>query len=77
VQGIREQHDQFPLIADAAGDMVVGQFGSFVKGFLQKYTEPIEDGDVIFLSDPCAQREPNAQSPDPRARASACLARED
>jgi hypothetical protein len=32
--------------------MVVGQFGSFVKGFLLQYTEPIDDGDVIFLSDP-------------------------
>jgi len=25
--GIREQHDEFPLIADPSGKMVVGQFG--------------------------------------------------
>ena len=32
--GIREQHDEFPLIADRQGRMVVGQFGSFIHGFL-------------------------------------------
>ena len=26
--GIREQHDAFPMIANSAGKMVVGQFGS-------------------------------------------------
>ena len=25
--GIREQHDEFPLIADPSGKMIVGQFG--------------------------------------------------
>ena len=28
--GIREQHDEFPLIANRDGKMVVGQFGSFI-----------------------------------------------
>ena len=28
--GIREQGDAFPLIADPAGKMIVGQFGSFI-----------------------------------------------
>ena len=27
---IREQHDEFPLVTDAAGNMLVGQFGSYV-----------------------------------------------
>ena len=31
--GIREQGDAFPLIADPAGKMIVGQFGSFIDGF--------------------------------------------
>jgi N-methylhydantoinase B len=32
--GIREQGDAFPLIADYTGKMIVGQFGSFIGGFL-------------------------------------------
>ena len=50
--GIREQGDAFPLIADHKGRMIVGQFGSFIDGFLKAYDEAIEDGDMIFLSDP-------------------------
>lgn len=50
--GIREQGDAFPLIADREGRMVVGQFGSFIDGFLQGYEGTIEDGDMIWLSDP-------------------------
>ena len=50
--GIREQGDAFPLIADHNGKMVVGQFGSFIDGFLRGYEGDIEDGDVIWLSDP-------------------------
>lgn len=50
--GIREQGDAFPLIADPAGKMIVGQFGSFIDGFLKGYDGTLEDGDMIFLSDP-------------------------
>ena len=50
--GIREQGDAFPLIADPAGKMIVGQFGSFIDGFLKQFDGTIEDGDMIFLSDP-------------------------
>ncbi len=50
--GIREQHDEFPLIADPQGRMVVGQFGSFIGGFLDNYDGTIEEGDVFLLSDP-------------------------
>ncbi len=50
--GIREQGDAFPLIADHRGRMIVGQFGSFIDGFLKAYDGEIEDGDMIFLSDP-------------------------
>ena len=31
--GIREQGDEFPMIANLDGKMVVGQFGSFIHGF--------------------------------------------
>ncbi|MFV3126841.1 hydantoinase B/oxoprolinase family protein [Niveispirillum sp. KHB5.9] len=50
--GIREQGDAFPLIANHEGKMVVGQFGSFLGGFLKNYKGSIEEGDVIWLSDP-------------------------
>jgi N-methylhydantoinase B len=50
--GIREQGDAFPLIADPSGKMIVGQFGSFIDGFLKGYDGTLEDGDMIFLSDP-------------------------
>ncbi len=50
--GIREQHDEFPLIADHRGRMVVGQFGSFIGGFLDNYAGDIEEGDVFLTSDP-------------------------
>jgi N-methylhydantoinase B len=50
--GIREQGDAFPLIADHKGRMIVGQFGSYIGPFLEGYDGTIEDGDMIFLSDP-------------------------
>ncbi len=50
--GIREQHDEFPLIADPDGKMVVGQFGSFIGGFLENYSGTVEDGDIFLTSDP-------------------------
>ena len=50
--GIREQHDAFPLIANQEGKMVVGQFGSFLHGFIAGYDGTIEDGDVFLTNDP-------------------------
>ena len=32
---IREQHDEFPMICDAKGRMIVGQFGSYVANMLK------------------------------------------
>lgn len=52
--GIREQHDEFPLIANSDGKMVVGQFGSFIWGFMQGYNGTIEEGDVFMTNDPYA-----------------------
>ena len=52
---IREQSDQFPLIADAKGRMVMGQFGSAIDTILENspFTrEDLEDGDVIATNDP-------------------------
>ncbi len=50
--GIREQGDCFPMVANKDGKMVVGQFGSFIHGFLAAYDGDIEDGDIILTNDP-------------------------
>jgi N-methylhydantoinase B len=50
--GIREQGDAFPMIANVDGKMVVGQFGSFIHGFMQAYQGRLEEGDMIFTNDP-------------------------
>src|ERR1044072_3967380 len=51
--GIREQHDEFPLIADPQGRMVVGQFGLSIPDFLDGFDGTIEEGDGLMTSDPC------------------------
>ncbi|WP_342023053.1 hydantoinase B/oxoprolinase family protein [Arthrobacter citreus] len=50
--GIREQHDEFPLIADPSGKMIVGQFGLSIPDFLENFHGTIEEGDVLLTSDP-------------------------
>ena len=52
--GIREQHDEFPLIANPDGLMVVGQFGLSIPAFLDGFPGTVEDGDILFTSDPYA-----------------------
>ena len=49
---IREQHDEFPLVTNADGYMLVGQFGSYVPLLLATYDEEIGSGDVLLQSDP-------------------------
>ena len=49
---IREQHDEFPIIADPEGRMLVGQFGSWLGDLFESFPDPIEEGDVIFTNDP-------------------------
>ncbi|MBV9819688.1 MAG: hydantoinase B/oxoprolinase family protein [Solirubrobacterales bacterium] len=52
---IREQSDQFPLIADRHGRMVIGQFGSAINTILAHSpydASDLRDGDVIALNDP-------------------------
>lgn len=50
--GIRDQHDCFPLIADAQMRMVAGQFGAFIDQLVANMEGEIHDGDVILTSDP-------------------------
>lgn len=49
---IREQHDTFPMICNDRGQMVVGQFGSYIPGILEKYEDDINEGDVFVWNDP-------------------------
>ena len=49
---IREQHDEFPMITDASGRMIVGQFGSYVAEMLREQNFELFPGDVILQSDP-------------------------
>ena len=52
--GIREQHDEFPLIGDPDGKMMVGQFGLSIPAFLEGFHDTIEEGNVLLTSDPYA-----------------------
>ena len=49
---IREQHDEFPMITDAKGRMIVGQFGSYITEMLKDQDFELAPGDVILQSDP-------------------------
>ena len=50
--GIREQHDEFPLIGDPDGKMMVGQFGLSIPSFLEGFHDTVEEDDVLLTSDP-------------------------
>src|SRR5437867_12491806 len=49
---IREQHDEFPMITDPRGRMVVGQFGAYINEMMAEWDRGIYPGDVILTSDP-------------------------
>ena len=49
---IRVQHDEFPMICNARGQMVVGQFGSYIPEVIDRFGGDIAEGDVILLNDP-------------------------
>ena len=49
---IREQHDEFPMLTDPRGRMVVGQFGSYISEMMESFDQTVNPGDVILTSDP-------------------------
>ncbi|MCH2482360.1 MAG: hydantoinase B/oxoprolinase family protein [Gammaproteobacteria bacterium] len=49
---IREQHDEFSMITDPKGRMIVGQFGSYVAEMLRENRFDLAPGDIILQSDP-------------------------
>jgi 5-oxoprolinase (ATP-hydrolysing) len=44
---IREQQDEFNVITNTRGQMLVGQFGSFITQFLNGWKGSVEEGDVF------------------------------
>ena len=52
--GIREQHDQYSMIATAEGRLVAGHLGSMVGEFLEDFEGTVEEGDVFLTNDPFA-----------------------
>lgn len=48
---IREQQDEFNVITNGRGQMLVGQFGSFITQFLEAWNGAIEEGDVFITND--------------------------
>jgi 5-oxoprolinase (ATP-hydrolysing) len=48
---IREQQDEFNVITNTRGQMLVGQFGSFITQFLNGWKGSIEEGDVFVTND--------------------------
>ena len=51
---IREQHDEFPMICNERGQMIVGQFGSYIPAIVEKFQGDINDGDIFVWNDPYA-----------------------
>ncbi|HKE81934.1 MAG TPA: hydantoinase B/oxoprolinase family protein [Solirubrobacteraceae bacterium] len=49
---IRVQHDEFPMICNERGQMIVGQFGSYIPEVIERFEGRIEEGDVVLLNDP-------------------------
>ena len=48
---IREQQDEFNVITNTRGQMLVGQFGSFITEFLNGWDGTIEEGDIFITND--------------------------
>jgi 5-oxoprolinase (ATP-hydrolysing) len=48
---IRDQQDEFNVITNKEGKMLVGQFGSFIGQFLDSWKGSIEEGDVFVTND--------------------------
>jgi len=50
---VREQHDEFPMICNARGQMIVGQFGSYIPAVVDKFSD-FAEGDIFVWNDPYA-----------------------
>jgi N-methylhydantoinase B len=64
---IREQADEFPLVADRKGRMVIGQFGSAINVIIENSpykVEDLHDGDVLATNDPYMMEGSTSHLPD-------------
>ncbi|XPT04579.1 5-oxoprolinase (ATP-hydrolyzing) [Ascochyta lentis] len=48
---IREQQDEFNVITNTRGQMLAGQFGSFIQQFLDGWSGTVEEGDIFVTND--------------------------
>lgn len=48
---VRETKDEFNVVTDADGKMLVGQFGSFIPDFLKVWKGTVEEGDAFITND--------------------------
>lgn len=48
---IRDQQDEFNVITNTRGQMLVGQFGSFITQFLESWQGTIDEGDIFITND--------------------------
>ncbi len=53
---IREQHDEFPMICNERGQMIVGQFGSYIPSVVEKFGGDLNEGDIFVWNDPYASK---------------------
>ncbi|KKC31431.1 hydantoinase B/oxoprolinase family protein [Devosia psychrophila] len=53
---IREQHNEFPMICNERGQMVVGQFGSYIPAVVEKFGGDVNEGDIFVWNDPYASK---------------------
>ncbi|OWU71483.1 5-oxoprolinase [Marinibacterium profundimaris] len=51
---IREQHDEFPMICNHRGQMIVGQFGSYIPAIVEQFDGDLNEGDIFVWNDPYA-----------------------
>src|SRR5262249_39099253 len=51
---IREQHDEFPMICNERGQMIVGQFGSYIPAIVEMFQGDVNEGDIFVWNDPYA-----------------------
>lgn len=51
---IREQHDEFPMICNERGQMIVGQFGSYIPAIVEQFEGDLNEGDIFVWNDPYA-----------------------
>ncbi|KAI0019518.1 putative hydantoin utilization protein A [Xylariomycetidae sp. FL0641] len=52
--GIREQQDEFNVVTNSKGQMLVGQFGSFIPQFLDSWNKQggtVNEGDIFITND--------------------------